>query len=301
MGRLPELPSPRPSYPRSPNPRKGSHCGRPDGRGREVRIFLSRKTTRKARGSDLVKALANLALLCGSVGFPGAGLNPLRTESNSQGACDLAGVPRSFPAIQPVGDIEARKKMEITWGVRGLSGEMGPSPEEMLEGVSKKEIRGLYLLNGNPPDSEPLEPRLLEALKSLEFLVVQDIFLSEAAQLAQVVLPGASFAEKDGTFTNTERRVQRIRRALRPPGKAKPDWQIIGDLGTRLGYPLSYPDTRSIFYEIRMVTPIYSGITYDRLEKVGLQWPCPTLDHPGTPILHQEQFARGLGKFQPVL
>ncbi len=267
----------------------------------KVGIFLSRETTRNARGEDLVKALANLALLTGSLGFPGAGLNPLRTESNSQGACDLGCLPQFFPGYQPVGNFEARKKMEITWGVRGLSGETGPSPEEMLEGLLKKEIRGLYLLSGDPPDSEPPEPRLLEALKSLDFLVVQDIFLSAAAQAAQVVLPGASFAEKDGTITNTERRVQRIRRALRPQGKAKPDWQVIGDIGTRMGYPLSYPDTRSIFYEIRMVTPIYSGITYDRLEKVGLQWPCPTLDHPGTPILHQDQFARGLGKFQPVL
>jgi predicted molibdopterin-dependent oxidoreductase YjgC len=190
--------------------------------------------------------------------------------------------------------------MEKAWGVQGLPEEVGLTIMEMSEGMHQGRVRGLYVMGENPVVSDPDVNHLIQALKRLDFLVVQDIFLTETARLAHLVLPGASFAEKEGTFTNTERRVQRVRRAIPPLGESRPDWQIICDLSTRMGFPMHFDGAEAIFEEIRTVTPSYAGITYGRLERTGLQWPCPTLDHPGTTYLHQDRFTRGLGKFHPI-
>jgi len=158
----------------------------------------------------------------------------------------------------------------------------------------------MYIMGENPMVSDPDLNHVEEALKTLDFLVVQDIFLTETASLADVVLPGVSFAEKDGTFTSTERRIQRVRKAIKPLGDSKPDWKIISELSSHIGYPMDYESPREIMDEIARLTPIYGGISYQRLENFGLQWPCPTPDHPGTPYLHKGSFSRGLGKFSPA-
>ncbi len=168
---------------------------------------------------------------------------------------------------------------------------------EMMKKIGEGEMKALFILGENPLLSDPDAGKVVEELKHLDLLVVQDIFLSETADLAHVVLPGVSFAEKDGTYTNTERRVQRIRKAIEPIGNSRPDWQIISDLSTRLGYPMNYASPKEIMDEINFLTPSYGGMRYDRLEGLGPQWPCPSADHPGTPFLHKDRFSRGKGKF----
>ena len=263
-------------------------------------IYYTMGITQHTHGTDNVKALGNLSMICGNVGFPGAGVNPLRGQNNVQGACDMGGLPDVFSGYQSVSDPEKVEKMEKAWGVKGLSNQMGLTLMEMTQSAMKKELRGLYIFGENPVVSDPDSHHLIQALKALDFLVVQDIFLTETAQLADVVLPGASFAEKEGTFTNTERRVQRIRQAIIPLGESRPDWQILVDLATRMGLPMSYENPEAIFEEVRSLTPSYAGITYQRINRTGLQWPCPTLDHPGTPYLHKDRFTRGLGKFHAL-
>jgi predicted molibdopterin-dependent oxidoreductase YjgC len=168
---------------------------------------------------------------------------------------------------------------------------------EMMKGIAEGKVKALFIMGENPLLSDPNANKVQEELKHLDLLVVQDIFLSETAELAHIVLPGVSFAEKDGTFTNTERRVQRVRKAIEPVGNSRPDWQIISDLSTRLGYPMQYNSPAAIMEEIASLTPSYGGIRYERLEGLGLQWPCPSVDHPGTPLLHKDKFTRGKGKF----
>ncbi len=263
-------------------------------------IYYTMGITQHTHGTDNVKALGNLSMICGNVGFPGAGVNPLRGQNNVQGACDMGGLPDVFSGYQSVSDPEKVEKMEKAWGVKGLSNQVGLTLMEMTQSALKKELRGLYIFGENPVVSDPDSHHLIQALKALDFLVVQDIFLTETAQLADVVLPGASFAEKEGTFTNTERRVQRVRQAIIPLGESRPDWQILVDLATRMGLPMSYENPEAIFEEVRSLTPSYAGITYQRINRTGLQWPCPTLDHPGTPYLHKDRFTRGLGKFHAL-
>ena len=265
--------------------------------GNKAAIYYTMGITQHTHGTDNVKALGNLSMLCGNVGFPGTGVNPLRGQNNVQGACDMGGLPDVFSGYQRVDDPAMVDKMEKAWGVKGLSSQAGLTLMEMTEGALKKEIRGLYIFGENPVVSDPDSHHLIHGLKALDFLVVQDIFLTETAALADVVLPGASFAEKEGTFTNTERRVQRVRQAISPLGESRPDWQILADLSTRMGLPMPYQNPEEIFEEIRSLTPSYAGITYQRLNKVGLQWPCPTLEHTGTSYLHKDRFTRGLGKF----
>lgn len=263
-------------------------------------IVYAMGITQHVNGTDAVKGLANLAMLCGNVGKPRAGVNPLRGQNNVQGACDMGGLPNVFPGYQPVTDKMIREKFCITWGVEGLPSEPGLTLVEMMKAARKKEVRGLYILGENPSLTDPDTNHVVESLQSLDFLVVQDIFLTETARLAHVVLPGLSFAEKEGTFTNTERRVQRVRQAIPIPSGLKPEWEIISEISTRMGYPMSYTKPEEIFNEMRQLVPAYAGITYERLEEIGLQWPCPTLDHPGTPYLHKEKFTRGLGKFHVI-
>ncbi len=262
-------------------------------------IVYSMGITQHTTGTDNVLSLANLAMLTGNVGKPGAGVNPLRGQNNVQGACDLGALPNVFSGYQKVDDDEVRAKFEAAWGV-SLPPQPGLTVVEMVNAADDGTLKGLYIMGENPMLSDPDINHVEEALKNLDFLVVQDIFLTETAQLADVVLPAASFAEKDGTFTNTERRVQRIHKAVEAPGQARVDWDITCDLARRMGYEMSYPDAAAIEDEIAELTPIYGGITYDRLEKGALQWPCPDREHPGTPYLHKGRFSRGLGKFHAV-
>jgi formate dehydrogenase alpha subunit len=255
--------------------------------------------TEHSHGTDNVIALANLALLTGNIGQPSSGVNPLRGQNNVQGACDMGCLPDFYPGYQAVSEPAIRKKFEAAWGCR-LSPKPGLTITELFDAASRGEIKALYIIGENPLLSEPDITRVRQALEKLEFLVVQDIFLTETAQLADVVLSAASFAEKDGTFTNTERRVQRVRKAIAPIGNSQPDWWITGQLGKRLGKGFDFEHPSQIMEEIASLTPSYGGISYRRLEKGGLQWPCPTKEHPGTPILHTEQFSRGKGKFIPL-
>ena len=264
-------------------------------------IIYCMGVTQHITGVDNVMSCANLAMLTGNVGKESTGVNPLRGQSNVQGACDMGGLPNVFTGYQAVATEELRKKFEAAWGVT-LNAKPGLTATQMIECAADGRVKAMYIMGENPMISDPDSNHTEKTLKKLEFLVVQDIFLTETAKLAHVVLPGVSPAEKDGTFSNTERRVQRIRKAINPVGNSKPDWQIICELATHCGYKMSYASPEEIMKEIAKLTPSYGGITYSRLENGGLSWPCPTPEHPGTPYLHKEKFSRagGLGKFMPI-
>ncbi len=262
-------------------------------------ILYAMGMTQHITGTDNVKSCANLAMLCGKIGIEGGGVNPLRGQNNVQGACDMGALPNVLPAYQPVANDEARAKFEKAWDVK-LPAKPGKTILEMMEAAHKGEIKALYVMGENPMVSDPDLSHVGASLKHLDLLVVQDIFLTETAKLADVVLPSACFAEKDGTFTNTERRVQRVRKAVPAPGQAKADWEIIAGISTRMGYPMVYASAAEIMAEINAVTPSYAGITYERLEIEGIQWPCPNTGHPGTRFLHKDRFSRGRGLFHAI-
>lgn len=268
-------------------------------KGPRSAIYYAMGITQHVNGTANVMALANLAMACGHIGKEGTGVNPLRGQNNVQGACDMGALPNVFTGYQQVANEDVRKKFERAWG-RELSPTPGLTVVEMLKAVDQGKIKGMYLVGENPVVTDPDSSHVEQALRKLEFLVVQDIFLTETGQLADVILPAAGFAEKEGTFTNTERRVQLLERALVPPGQARPDWQIIQEVCRRMGYPMNYSSPEEIMEEIASLTPSYGGISYSRLGHTGLQWPCPDKEHPGTRILHQVQFARGKGKFHPL-
>jgi len=256
--------------------------------------------TQHSHGTDNVIATANLAMLTGNIGKPGSGVNPLRGQNNVQGACDMGALPDVYPGYQAVTDTAVREKFKAAWG-SPLSPAAGLTLTEIIDGAFQGKIKALYLIGENPMLSEPDAGHVREALSKLEFFVAQDIFLSEAAELADVVLPGTTFAEKDGTFTNTERRVQRVRKAIEPIGSSRADWLITCQIAQRMGgkgFDFEHPS--QIMDEITRLTPSYGGISYQRLESGGLQWPCPTKEHPGTPILHTQKFTRGRGRFIPL-
>ena len=265
-------------------------------------IFWAMGITQHTTGTDNVKSLANLAMLCGQVGRPGTGLNPLRGQNNVQGACDLGGLPNVFPGYQSVTEEAVRRKFANGWGIpyEHLSANVGKTATEIMDAVLEGKIRAIYIMGENPILSDPDQTHVRRALEAVDFLVVQDIFLNETAEFADVVLSGVSFAEKEGTFTNTERRVQLIRKALPTTGDGKPDWMIITKLAQEMGESWTYDNTTEIFDEMARLTPQYEGMSHARLEQGGLQWPCPTIDHPGTPILHVGEFARGLGLFSVI-
>jgi len=262
-------------------------------------IVYSMGITQHTTGTDNVLSLANLAMLTGNVGKKYSGVNPLRGQNNVQGACDLGALPNVYPGYQKVVEPDIHSKFEKAWGT-SLSDKVGLTVVEIMKGAKNGDVRGLYIVGENPALSDPDSNEVLEGLKNLEFLVVQDLFLTETAELAHVVLPACSFAERDGTFTNTERRVQRYRKAVDAPGVSKPDWEIISSIANKMGASWAYYDVSEIMDEIASVTPIYGGINYRRIDDVGLQWPCPDTDHKGTPVLHQERFTRGKGKFHGV-
>lgn len=251
-----------------------------------------------AGSADSVSAAVNLALLTGNLGKTSAGVYPLRGQNNVQGACDAGALPGAYPGYQPVADANCRARFEDSWGVP-LNPAPGLNLAGMMEAAGAKKIKALYILGENLALSDPDVRRTLAG--SLEFLVVQDVFLTETARLAHVVLPGTTFAEKDGSFTNVERRVQRIRKAIEPAGDSRPDWWIISNIAKRMKAPgFDFETPSAIMDEIAKLSPAYAGISYGRLEKGGLQWPCPAKDHPGTPVLHGHGFSRGKGRFQPL-
>ncbi len=256
--------------------------------------------TQHTTGVDNVKSLANLAMLCGNMGIRGGGVNPLRGQNNVQGACDMGGLPNVLTGYQGVGNPGAIRIMEQAWNVTGLSTNVGLKVTEMLPKAHDGELKAMYIIGENPMVSDPDLNHAENCFKQLEFLVVQDLFLTETAQMADVVLPSKCFAEKEGTFSNTERRVQRVRKAVDPPGTAKDDWQITCEIASAMGYEMAYENSEAIFNELASVTPSYRGISYDRIEHEGLHWPCPTPEHPGTPILHGVQFTRGKGLFHAI-
>ena len=253
--------------------------------------------TQHTTGVDNVKSCCNLAMLCGNVGVHGGGVNPLRGQNNVQGACDMGGLPNVMTGYQPVADANVREKFSKAWGVN-LSDQPGLTITDMIPAMLEGKLKGLFVIGENPKLSDPDWNHLDHALKELDFLVVQELFLSETAQVADVVFSAASVAEKEGTFTNTERRCMQIRKAIEPIENTLADWEIICRLSTAMGYEMSYDSPEEIFNEMTSLTPkSYAGMTYERIGLDGLQWPCPDADHPGTPYLHKDQFARGKGKF----
>lgn len=248
--------------------------------------------TEHYQGSEAVMLLCNLALLRGAVGREGVGVNPLRGQNNVQGAADMGCQPDLLPGYGDPGDPSVRARFERAWG-RPLPSRAGITLPRMLEAARRGEIRGMFILGEDLVQTDPDSRRVVEALRALEILVVQELFLSETATLAHVVLPGASAFEKEGTFTNTERRVQRVRKAVEPPGEALADWEVLCRLMAATGYPQSYAHPAEVMEEIASVAPVFAGLSYGRLEGEGLQWPVPAGDHPGTPVLHRDRFARG--------
>ena len=255
-------------------------------------IIYSMGITQHTTGVDNVSSSANLAMLTGNVGKTSTGINPLRGQNNVQGACDMGALPNVYSGYQNVIDEKAREKFGNAWKVK-LPEKPGLTVVEMMNEAARGNIKAMYIMGENPMISDPDISHVKEGLKNLEFLVVQDIFLTETAQLADVVLPAASYAEKEGTFTSTERLVQMVRKAIEPPGESRSDWQIICDLAKVIGSKeFEYKSPAEIMDEIASLTPSYGGISYDRLRKGGLAWPCLSKEHPGTPYLYKEKFTR---------
>ncbi len=259
-----------------------------------------------------VMDLANLQMLLGNVGIPGGGVNPLRGQNNVQGACDMGGLPNVYPGYQTVTVEAARQKFEAAWGA-SMPDKVGLTVTEMIPAAAEDKVKALYILGEDPVMSDPDSAHIRHCLEKCEFIVLQEIFPSETSRYADVLLPGVSFAEKTGTFTNTERRIQMVRQAIEPLGEARPDWQIICDLAQRVlatgerkvsqarfsGW--HYTEPSQVMDEIVELTPSYAGVSHARLERGDqLLWPVRDATHPGTPILHVGQFARGLGKFTPI-
>ena len=280
----------------------------PDDLARMAELYATRRPasllyamgiTQHTTGVDNVKSCCNLAMLCGNVGVYAGGVNPLRGQNNVQGACDMGGLPDVLPGYQKVSDPEVLEKFSEAWGCK-LSSWAGMTITDMIPAMQAGKLKGMLIIGENPKLSDPDWNHLAHALKNLEFLVVQELFLSETAQVADVVLAAASSAEKDGTFTNTERRCMRIRRAVEPIGNSLPDWEIICRLSTAMGYEMNYGGPEEIFDEMTSLTKSYQGMSYRRLGIDGLQWPCPDAGHPGTPYLHKDRFTRGKGKFHAI-
>jgi len=265
-------------------------------------ILYAMGITQHTHGTDNVLGTANLAMLTGNVGKPSTGVNPLRGQNNVQGACDMGGLPNVYPGYQKVISPEVKQKFGAAWGCT-LNDSVGLALTEVFDAILDGKVKALYMVGENPILSDADANHVRKAIEQADFIVSQDIFLTETNKLADVVLPAASYAEKDGTFTNTERRVQRVRKAIEPIGQSKPDWWILCEIAKRMGASgFDFSGPSEIMDEIAAVTPIYHGISYDRLENGGLQWPCPAPEHPGTQFLHGERFAApdGKGHFKPL-
>ena len=257
--------------------------------------------TEHSTGTEGVMSLSNLAMICGKIGRPGCGVNPIRGQNNVQGACDMGAQPTDFTGYQKVANPEVIKKFEDAWGVK-LNPKVGTKATECFPKMIEGEIKGLFIFGEDPIRTDPDTNHVIRALNSLEFLVVDDLFMTETAKYADVILPGISFAEKEGTFSNTERRVQRVRKVVEPLAGAKPDTWIFTEIMRRMGYEQPHLTPAEIMDEIASVTPSFGGISHERLDSLsvggrGLQWPCPNAEHPGTPIMHVGTFSRELGTY----
>ena len=268
------------------------------GRSRKAGIFYTMGITQHTCGTDNVRTIANLATLTGNIGREFTGVNPLRGQNNVQGASDAACLPNVYPGYQKVDLPEARQKFETAWGVK-LPPKRGLYATEMMNAAVDGNLKALYIMGENPILTDPHQHHTIKALENLEFLVVQDIFMTETAKHAHVVLPAACSFEKEGTFSNTERRVQRVRRAVNPPGEARDDLSIIMELSRAMGYPMDYRSPEQVLEEFGRLWPALAGITYDRIKTRGIAWPCPTKDHPGTEFLYKDGFAKKI-PFVPI-
>ncbi len=267
------------------------------GKAKKGSIVYAMGITQHVTGTENVLSLANLAMLTGNIGRLSTGVNPLRGQNNVQGACDMGGLPNVYTGYQSVADEGVAKKFEKAWNAT-LSRKPGLTIMEMFQAIEEGKLRALYIMGENPMVSDPDLHHVEKTLNKLELLVVQDIFLTETAKLAHAVLPGVSFAEKEGTFTATDRRVQRVRKAIEHLGDAKPDQEIISTLAQKMGAgDFRYGSSEEIFQEIAELTPIYQGITYERIDQEGIQWPCRGPEDKGTPFLHKDQFSKGKGTF----
>ena len=262
-------------------------------------IMYTLGITEHSHGVDNVKSLANLAMLTGHIGKRSSGVNPLRGQNNVQGACDMGALPNVYPGYQVVTDDNIREKFQNAWGVE-LSPNVGYTIPAMMDLLIDGTLKGMMIVGENTAMSDPNTHHIYKALKAAEFLVVEEIFLTETAELAHVVLPAACWAEKEGTFTNTERKVQRVRKAVESPGETRPDWAILAEIGRRLGLSMDYESAEDVFNEMASLTPSYHGISYERIETGELQWPCPSADHQGTQFLHVGKFTRGRGLFAAI-
>jgi len=271
-------------------------------------IYWGMGISQSVHGTDNAISLANLALLTGNIGRPGTGLNPLRGQNNVQGCSDSGGLPNVFPGYQPVSDPDVRQKFEKLWGVE-LNPEPGLTTMEMVDAAEMGVIKGYYVMGENPMMSEPDLIHARHVMEELDFVLYQDIFMNETGEFADIILPAVSFAEKEGTFTNSDRRVQLIREAVEPVGEARPDWEIIQDLALRVEEKLGrqnsagfkFENPAQIWDEMAELTPPFQGITHERIQlEDGVHWPCPTPDHPGTPYLFSDSFPRGKGKLTPL-
>jgi predicted molibdopterin-dependent oxidoreductase YjgC len=266
------------------------------GKAERASIVYCMGVTQHTTGVDNVKSCANLAMLTGNVGKPGTGVNPLRGQNNVQGACDMGGLPVVYSGYQSVADEKVQAKFEEAWKAK-LPNKPGMTISDMIPAAAAGKIKVMYVVGENPMMSDPDIHHVQTALEALDFLVVQDIFLTETARMADVVLPAASYAEKDGTVSSTERRVQMVRKAVEPPGESRADLEIVCDLAKRMGgIGFDYASSSAVMEEIAALTPSYHGLSHARLMKGGIHWPCPTAEHPGTPYLHKEKFGRPNGK-----
>ncbi|KHA62251.1 formate dehydrogenase [Vibrio variabilis] len=270
------------------------------GTAERTAVYYSMGITQHTTGHDNVRSIANLQLLCGNIGIEGGGINPLRGQSNVQGACDMGALPNNYPGYQKVYNPMIRQKFAIEWDAPNLPSEPGLTLTEIIDGACNRDLRGLYIMGENPVLSDPNQAHVIEGLETLDFLVVQDIFLTETAQYADVVLPSCSFAEKSGHFTNTERRVQRVNPAVKAPGEAKEDWWIIQQIANAMGGDWHYKEVSDITSEIARVTPQYAGLRWEAITPDGVQWPSNKNNPNGTRIMHQTQFTRGKGQMVGV-
>ena len=259
-------------------------------------IYYGLGVTEHSQGSTAVMTIANLAMVTGNIGRPGVGVNPLRGQNNVQGSCDMGSFPHELPGYRHVSDGSVRALFGDKWGVE-IDPEPGLRIPNMFDAALDGSFKALYVQGEDIAQSDPDTQHVLAALESLELLIVQDIFLNETAKYAHVILPGSSFLEKDGTFTNAERRISMVRKVM-PPLAGLADWQVTCELSKALGYEMNYEHPREIMAEIAALTPTFTGVTYDKIDELGsIQWPCNDSAPEGTPYMHSEEFVRGKGRF----